>query len=172
MEEWLGMTPQQIGTMIYDWFKEDGFPIEDADVPNTDFSWSIVISKRKIYVLKFKNRKDSIVISGGLIFGENKEPLLDNPKVGDIFHELTTKYLELGLNYNFQPIFRNADLIEFSRHIHYDGLTKHELIQTVSLVRNIIVWTQQKLSKEIHGSIDVSDLESVTSPVSGGLPFD
>jgi len=114
MEEWRGMTPQQMGTMIHDWFKEDGFPIDDAVVPNTDFSWSVTITKRKIYVLKFKNRKDSIVISGGLFFGEKKERLLDDPKVGDLFYELTTKYLELGLNYNFQPIFQNADLIEFS----------------------------------------------------------
>ena len=172
MEEWRGMTPEQMGTMIHDWFKEDGFPIEDALVPNTDFSWSVTTTKRKIYVLKFKNRKDSIVISGGLFFGEKKELLLNDPKVGDLFYELTTKYLELGLNYNFQPLFQNADLIEFSQHIHYDGLTKHELIQTVSLLRNIIVWTQQKLSKEIHGSVDVSNLESVSSPVSGGLAFD
>ena len=172
MEEWRGMTPEQMGTMIHDWFKEDGFPIEDAGVANTDFSWSVTITKRKIYVLKFKNRKDSIVISGGLVFGENKEALLENPKVGDIFHKLTTKYLELGLSYNFQPIFRNADLIEFSQHIHYDGLTKHELIRTVSQIRNVIVWTHQKLSKGIDGSMDVSDLESVTSPVSGGLAFD
>ncbi len=172
MEEWRGMTPEQMGTMIHDWFKEDGFPIEDALVPNTDFSWSVTTTKRKIYVLKFKNRKDSIVISGGLVFGETKERLLDDPKVGDIFYELTSKYLELGLNYNFQPLFRNADLIEFSQHIHYDGLTKHALIQTVGLLRNIIVWTQQKLSKEMHGSVDVSNLESVSSPVSGGLAFD
>ena len=172
MEEWRGMTSQQIGTMIHDWIKEDGFPVEDAGIPNTDFSWSVTTTKRKIYVLKFKNRKDSIVVSGGMVFGENKERILDDSKVGDRFYELTTKYLELGLNYNFQPLFQNADLIEFSQHIHYDGLTKHELIQTVSLVRNIIVWTQQKLSKEIHGSVDVSNLESVSSPVSGGLPFD
>jgi len=172
MEEWRGMTPQQMGTMIHDWFKEDGFPIDDATVPNTDFSWSVTLSKRKIYVLKFKNKKDSIVISGGLFFGEKKELLLNDPKVGDLFNELTTKYLELGLNYNFQPLFQNADLIEFSRHIHYDGLTKHELIQTVNQVRNMIVWTHQKLSKGIDGSMDISDLESVSSPVSGGLAFD
>ena len=172
MEEWRGMTPQQMGTMIHDWFKEDGFPIDDATVPNTDFSWSVTLSKRKIYVLKFKNKKDSIVISGGLFFGEKKEVLLDDPKVGDLFYELTTKYLELGLNYNFQPLFQNADLIEFSQHIHYDGLTKHELIRTVSQIRNVIVWTHQKLSKGIDGSIDVSDLESVSSPVTGGLAFD
>jgi len=172
MEEWRGMTPQQMGTMIHDWFKEDGFPIDDAAVPNTDFSWSITITKRKIYVLKFKNRKDSIVISGGLFFGDKKEVLLNDPKVGDLFYELTTKYLELGLNYTFQPIFQNADLIEFSQHIHYDGLTKHELIRTVSQIRNVIVWTNQKLNKGIDGSIDVSDLESVTSPVTGGLAFD
>ncbi len=66
MEEWRGMTPQQMGTMIHDWFKEDGFVIDDAAVPNTDFSWSVTLSKRKIYVLKFKNKIDSIVISGGL----------------------------------------------------------------------------------------------------------
>ena len=172
MEEWRGMTPQQMGTMIHDWFKEDGFPIDDAVVPNTDFSWSVTITKRKIYVLKFKNRKDSIVISGGLFFGEKKERLLGDPHVGDLFYELTMKYLELGLNYNFQPIFANADLIEFSQHIHYDGLTKHELIRTVSQLRNLIVWTQQKLTKGIEGSIDVSDLESVTSPVTGGLAFE
>ncbi len=172
MEEWRGMTAEQMGTMIHDWFKEDGFPIEDANVPNTDFSWSVTLSKRKIYVLKFKNKIDSIVISGGMFFGERKEHLLDNPKVGDIFSELTTKYLELGLNYTFQPIFHNADLIEFSQHIHYDGLTKHELIQTVSILRNMIVWTQQKLTKAIQGSVDVSNLESVTSPVAGGLPFE
>jgi len=172
MEEWRGMTPEQMGKMIHDWFKEDGFSIEDAGVTNTDFSWSITTTKRKIYVLKFKNKKDSIVVSGGLLFGEDKERLLDNDKVGDIFYELTTKYLELGLNYNFQPIFQNADLIEFSQHIHYDGLTKHELVRTVSLLRNIIVWTQQKLSKEIHGTVDISTLESISSPVSGGLPFE
>ena len=172
MEEWRGMTAQQMGTMIHDWFKEDGFPIDEAEVPNTDFSWSVTLSKKKIYVLKFKNKKDSIVISGGLFFGEKKEVLLNDPKVGDLFYELTTKYLELGLNYNFQPLFQNADLIEFSRHIHYDGLTKHELIQTVNQVRNMIVWTHQKLSKGIDGSIDVSELESVSSPVSGGLAFD
>jgi len=172
MEEWRGMTAQQMGTMIHDWFKEDGFPIDDALVPNTDFSWSVTLSKRKIYVLKFKNRNDSIVISGGLFFGEKKEVLLNDPKVGELFYQLTTKYLELGLNYNFQPLFQNADLIEFSQHIHYDGLTKHELIRTVSQIRNVIVWTQQKLSKGIEGSIDVSDLESVSSPVTGGLAFD
>ena len=172
MEEWRGMTPQQMGTMIHDWFKEDGFPIDDAVVPNTDFCWSVTISKRKIYVLKFKNRNDSIVISGGLFFGEKKEALLNDPKVGDLFYELTAKYLELGLNYNFQPNFQNADLIELSQHIHYDGLTKHELIQTIVLVRNIIVLTQQKLNKEINESVNVSDLESVSSPVSGGLPFE
>ncbi len=172
MEEWRGMTPEQMGTMIHDWFKEDGFPIEDASVPNTDFSWSITISKRKIYILKFKNRKDSIVISGGMFFGDKKEVLLDNPKVGDIFYELTTKYLELGLNYTFQPIFNNADLIEFSQHIHYDGLTKHVLIQSVNQVRNMIVWTRQKLSKETQESVDVSDLESVSTPVAGGLAFE
>ncbi len=172
MEEWRGMTPEQMGTMIHDWFKEDGFPIEDAGVTNTDFSWSVTISKRKIYVLKFKNRKDSIVVSGGMFFGENKERLLENPKVAEIFYELTTRYLELGLNYNFQPLFQNADLIEFSQHIHYDGLTKHELIQTVSLLRNMIVWTQQKLNKELQESVDISNLESVSSPVAGGLAFD
>jgi len=172
MEEWRGMTPKQMGTMIHDWFREDGFPIDDATVPNTDFSWSVTLSKRKIFVLKFKNRNDSIIISGGLFFGEKKEVLLNDPKVGDLFYELTTKYLELGLNYNFQPLFQNADLIEFSQHIHYDGLTKHELIRTVSQIRNVIVWTQQKLSKGIKGSIDVSDLETVSSPVTGGLAFD
>jgi len=172
MEEWRGMTPQQMGTMIHDWFKEDGFPVDDAVVPNTDFCWSVTISKRKIYVLKFKNRNDSIVISGGLLFGEKKELLLDDPKVGDLFFELTEKYLELGLNYTFQPIFQNADLIEFSQHIHYDGLTKHELIRTVSQIRNAIVWTNQKLCKGIDGSVDISNLESVTSPVTGGLAFD
>ncbi len=107
-----------------------------------------------------------------MFFGEKKEALLNDPKVGDLFYQLTTKYLEVGLNYNFQPLFQNADLIEFSRHIHYDGLTKHELIQTVNQVRNMIVWTHQKLSKGIDGSIDVSELESVSSPVSGGLAFD
>jgi len=172
MEEWRGMTAQQMGTMIHDWFKEDGFPIDDALVPNTDFSWSVTISKRKIYVLKFKNRIDSIIISGGLFFGEKKEVLLNDPEVGELFYQLTTKYLELGLNYNFQPLFQNADLIEFSQHIHYDGLTKHELIRTVSQIRNVIVWTHQKLSKGIEGSIDISDLESVSSPVTGGLAFD
>jgi len=172
MEEWRGMTAQQMGTMIHDWFKEDGFPIDEAEVPNTDFSWSVTLSKRKIFVLKFKNRNDSIVISGGLFFGEKKEVLLNDPEVGELFYQLTTKYLELGLNYNFQPLFQNADLIEFSQHIHYDGLTKHELIRTVSQIRNVIVWTQQKLSKGIEGSIDVSDLESVSSPVTGGLAFD
>ncbi len=172
MEEWRGMTPQQMGTMIHDWFKEDGFPIDDAAVPNTDFSWSVTLTKRKIYVLKFKNKKDSIIISGGLFFGEKKEILLSDPNVGNLFHELTMKYLELGLNYNFQPIFANADLIEFSQHIHYDGLTKHELIRTVSQLRNMIVWTKQKLTKGIEGSVDVSNLQSVSSPVSGGLPFD
>ncbi len=172
MEEWRGMTAQQMGTMSHDWFKEDGFLIDDALVPNTDFSWSVTLSKKKIYVLKFKNKKDSIVISGGLFFGEKKEILLNDPKVGDLFYELTTKYLEVGLNYNFQPLFQNADLIEFSRHIHYDGLTKHELIQTVNQVRNMIVWTHQKLNKGIDGSIDISKLESVSSPVSGGLAFD
>jgi len=107
-----------------------------------------------------------------LFFGEKKEVLLDDPKVGDLFYELTTKYLEVGLNYNFQPLFQNADLIEFSQHIHYDGLTKHELIRTVSHIRNVIVWTHQKLSKGINGTMDVSDLESVSSPVTGGLAFD
>ena len=172
MEEWRGMTSQQMGKMIHDWFKEDGFLIDDALVPNTDFSWSVTLTKRKIYVLKFKNKKDSIVISGGLFFGDKKEVLLDDPKVGDLFYELTTKYLELGLNYNFQPLFQNADLIEFSQHIHYDGLTKHGLMQIVNQVRNMIVWTNQKLTKGIGGSIDVSELESVSSPVSGGLAFD
>ncbi len=47
MEEWRGMTAQQMGTMIHDWFKEDGFPIDDALVPNTDFSWSVTLSKKK-----------------------------------------------------------------------------------------------------------------------------
>jgi len=172
MEESRGMTPEQMGIMIHDWIKEDGFPIENADVPNTDFSWAVITAKHKIYVLKFKNRKDSIVISGGIVFGENKERILDESKVGDRFYELTTKYLELGLDYNFQPNFQNADLIELSQYIHYDGLTKHELVQTIGLVRNIIVWTQQKLIKEIHESVDVSNLQSVSSPVSGGLPFE
>ena len=172
MEEWRGMTPQQIGTMIHDWLEEDGFPIENADVPNTDFSWSIITTKRKIYVLKFKNRNDSIVVTSGVVLGENKERILEESKVGDRFYELTTKYLELGLNYSFQPNFQNADLIELSQSIHYDGLTKHELIQTVGLIRNIIVWTQQKLNKEINESVDISNLESVSSPVSGGLPFE
>ena len=172
MEEWRGMTPQQIGTMIHDWIKEDGFPIEDAGVPNTDFSWTVTTTKRKIYVLKFKNRMDSIVVSSGIVFGENKERILNDSKVGDRFYELTTKYLELGLSYNFQPNFQNADLIELSQHIHYDGLTKHELIRTIDLLRNIIVWTQQKLDKAIREYVDVSTLESVSSPVSGGLPFE
>ena len=172
MDDWHGMTAEQMGTMIHDWLKEDGFPVEDAGVPNTDFSWVVTATKRKILVLKLKNRKDSVVISGRIVFGEDKKSILDDTKVGDIFYELTTEYLELGLHYNFQPNFQNANLIELSQHIHYDALTKHELAQTVSLVRNIILWTQQKLSKEIHGTIDISNLESVSSPVSGGLPFD
>jgi len=172
MEEWRGMTSEQMGTMIHDWIKEDGFPIEDAGVPNTDFSWSVTTTKRKILVLKLKNRTDSIVISGRMVFGENKERILGDSKVADIFYELTTKYLELGLHYNFQPNFRNANLIELSQHIHYDALSKHELTQTVSLLRNILVWTQQKISKEIDGTVAVSNLENVSSPVSGGLPFD
>ena len=47
MEEWRGMTAQQMGTMIHDWFREDGFPIDDAAVPNTDFSWSVTLSKKR-----------------------------------------------------------------------------------------------------------------------------
>lgn len=172
MEEWRGMSPKQIGTMIYDWFKEDGFPVEDAGVPNTDFSWGVTTTNRKIYVFKFKNRKDSVLVSSGIVFGENKERILSGPQLGDTFHELIAKYLELGLNYNFQPNPQNADLIELSQHIHYDGLTKHELIRTLCLLRNITIWTQQKLSKEINGSVDVANLESVSSPVSGGLPFE
>ena len=172
MEELRGMTPEQIGAMIFDWLDEDGFPIENADVPNTDFSWVVTVSKRKIYVLKFKNRKDSVVVSSGVVFAENKERILEEPKVGNRFYDLTTKYLELGLNYNFQPNFQNADLIELSQHIHYDGLTKHELIQTIDLIRNITVWTQQKLNKEIEESVNISNLESISSPVSGGLPFE
>jgi hypothetical protein len=172
MEEWRGMTSQQMGAMIHDWIKEDGFPIENADIQNTDFSWTVITAKQKIYILKFKNRKDSIVVSGGIVFGENKERILSNSNVGNVFHDITSKYLELGLSYSFQPNSENADLIELSQHIHYDGLNKHELARTISLVRNIIVWTEQKLSKEIHESVDVSNFKSINSPISGGLPFE
>jgi hypothetical protein len=171
MEESLRMSPVQIGTMIKDWISDDGYVVSNAGLMNTDFGWTFTTCKNPIYVLKLKNRKDSIVVSASFILGKNKESLLNNPLTQELFYEISMKYLERGLDYFFRPSFQNPDLIEVCQHIHYDKLSKNELSIIINNVRNIIIWTQQKIDKEIFGSFNSANRDSVNSPITEGMPY-
>ena len=76
MEESLRMSPIQIGAMIKGWLDDDGYSIDIAGLMNTDFGWTFTTCNNQIYVLKLKNKKDSIVVSVSFVLGKNKESLL------------------------------------------------------------------------------------------------
>lgn len=171
MEEIHRMSPNQIGEMINEWLGSDGYVISNAGLMNTDFGWMFTASKYKMYVLKLKNRRDSIVVSSSFVLGKNKDTLLKNPLIKELFYEISMKYLELGIDYFFRPNFQNPDLIEVCRHIHYDHLSKNELSVNIDMIRNIVIWTQQKIDKEIFGSYNTSGLDSVNSPITEGMPY-
>ena len=171
MEESLRMSPVQIGRMIKDWLDSDGYVIDVAGLMNTDFGWMFTTCNNKIYVLKLKNRQDSIVVSSSFILGKNKESLLKNPLTQELFYEISMKYLERGLDYFFRPNAQSPDLIEVCQHIHYDTLTKNELSLIINNIRNIMIWTQQKIDKEIFGSFNTAKRNSVNSPITEGMPY-
>ena len=171
MEESLRMSPVQIGTMVKDWIKDDGYVVDAAGLMNTDFGWTFTTCNNSIYVLKLKNRKDSIVVASSFVLGKNKESLLKNPVIQELFYEISMKYLERGLDYFFRPNFQSPDLIEVCQHIHYDKLSKNELSLIINNIRNIIIWTQQKIDKEIFGSYNTVNRDSVNSPITEGMPY-
>ncbi|MDH3314075.1 MAG: DUF2299 family protein [Nitrosopumilus sp.] len=171
MEEILRMSPKQIGEMIKEWLEDDGYIIDNAGLSNTDFGWTFPTSNHQIYVLKLKNSKGAIIISGSFVLGKNKESLLKNSLIRELFYDISMKYLEQGLDYFFRPTFQNPDLIEICKHIHYDKLSKNELSVSINIIRNIIIWTHQKIDKEIFGSYNTANLNSVNSPITEGMPY-
>ena len=171
MEESLRMSPKQTGEMIKEWLEDDGYVIDVAGLMNTDFGWTFTTCKNKIFVLKLKNRRDSIVVSASFVLGKNKESFLRNPLVQELFYELSMKYLEKGFDYFFRPNFQSPDLIEVCQHIHYNKLSKNDLSIAVNNIRNIMIWTQQKIDKEIFGSFNTIGLDSVNSPITEGMPY-
>lgn len=171
MEEILRMSPDQIGEMVKEWLEDDGYVTENAGLMNTDFGWSFSTDNHQIYILKLKNRRDSLIITGSFVLGKDKEKILKNPIIHELFYELTMKYLELGLDYFFRPNFQNPDLIEICCPIHYDALSKNELAININIIRNAVIWTKQKLDKELYGLINAENLDSVNSPLTEGLPY-
>ena len=171
MEESLRMAPRQTGEMIKEWLKEDGYVMDTAGLMNTDFGWTFTTCNNKIYVLKLKSRKDSIVVSSSFVLGKNKESLLKNPLTQELFYEISMKYLEIGLDFFFRPNFQSPDLIEVCQHLHYDKLSKNRLSITINNIRNIMIWTRQKIDKEIFGAYNTLGLDSVNSPITEGMPY-
>ena len=171
MEEILRMSPIQIGEMVKEWLEDDGYIIENAGLMNTDFGWSFTTLNHKIYVLKVKNRRDSIIVTGSFVLGKDKEKILKNPLTSELFYQLSMKYLELGLDYFFRPNFQSPDLIEICSPIHYDKLTKNQLAANINTIRNAVIWTKSKLDKELYGLVNSAKLDSVNSPLTEGLPY-
>ncbi|MFQ5970301.1 MAG: DUF2299 family protein [Nitrososphaerales archaeon] len=154
-------TPQEISKKIQDWFVEDRFSIAKGDVANTDFSWKVISANIPVHVAKFNNRNDSVLVFGAISFvGEDKSRLLSHPRINDIFYELKAKYLETGLDYAFKPNLQDLNLIEIYQGVHYDGLTKHILMRTFVHVRNMLLWTAEKLSHEVGTTTKSQDVSS------------
>jgi len=166
MDEFSGMSPHQMGEMIYDWFKDDGFLIEIAEVPHTDFSWGITLSSKKIFVLKLKNKPDSIIIAGTVLLAD-KLDLIKQEKGNEIFSKLKERCMEFGFHYRFEPSsnIEQIQVMEIAQHIHYDGLTKHQLNQAVVRLRNIIMWAESRFEKII--SPDYIKFKNIGSPLVG-----
>ena len=159
------------GEMVKEWLEDDGYIIDNARLRNTDFGWTFTTCDHQIYVLKLKNRRDTVVVSGSFILGKNKEKLLKNSLIQELFYEISMKYLEQCLDYFFRPNFQSPDLIEVCKHIHYGKLSKNELSISINIIRNIIIWTQQKIDKEIFGTYNTQKLNSVNSPITEGMPY-
>jgi len=171
MEEILRMSPIQIGGMVKEWLEDDGYVIDNAGLMNTDFGWSFPTDNHQVYVLKLKNRRDSIVVTSSFILGKDKEKILKNSIIRELFYEVSMRYLEIGLDYFFRPNFQSPDLIEVCHPIHYDTLSKNELARNINIIRNAVIWTKQKLDKELYGWINTENLDSVNSPLTEGLPY-
>ena len=168
----LGMSPRQTAEMIKEWLEDDGYVIDTAGLTNTDFGWQFKASGQRLYLLKLKNRANVLVVSGSIILGKNKKSILESPSTPNLFHELSMKYLELGLDYFFRPELNNLNLIELCKHIHYDKLSKNELSLTVNLIRNIVIWTQKKIERDLFGITNNIKPDSVNSPITEGMPSD
>ena len=171
MEESLRMSPKQTGEMVKEWLEDDGYVVDVAGLTNTAFGWQFNASNQRLYVLKLKNRENVIVVSGSIILGKNKKNILENPSAPNLFHELSMKYLELGLDYFFRPELNHLDLIELCKHIHYDKLSKNELSLTVNLIRNMVIWTEKKIDKDMFGMTNKIKPDSVNSPITEGMPY-
>jgi len=171
MEEILRMSPNEIGGMINEWLEDDGYVIDNAGLVNTDFGLTFITSNHRIYVLKLKNRRDSVVVSSCFTLGKNKANLLKNSLIRELFYKITMKYLERDLDYFFRPNFQSPDLIDICKPIHYDKLSKNELFATIYIIRNLVIWTQQKIDKEIFGLYNTENLDAVNSPITEGMPY-
>lgn len=137
---------KSISDTVEQWLKEDGISITSMDNQNADFYMKVSLSNIPIGVYKLKNRKDSIVVSGGVGFsGNDKQKILSHPELKKILHEITLKYLEKEMEYAFRPNPNEVSRIEIYQLIHFDGLTKHELMRTLVRVRNMLLFTIEKL---------------------------
>ncbi|MFQ5969884.1 MAG: DUF2299 family protein [Nitrososphaerales archaeon] len=143
--------------MIHEAFAEDGFSVEKGKSEKTDFDWQVISGKIDVRIVKFKDVNDSIRVYGAIAFvGLNNNQNLSQPSINNIFYELRTKYLEIGLDYAFR-LNPERNMIEIFHTIHYDGLNKHELMRSFTLVRNMVLWTQQKLRHEVSDILSVLD---------------
>lgn len=171
MDDFLGMTGPQIGEMIYDWFSEDGFLIENAEIPHTDFSWGVILSSKKIFILKLKNKKDSIVIASTVPLFERLE-LIKTESGNEVFNKLKERCMEFGFHYRFEPHSRNEPIqvMEIAQHIHYDKLSKHELNQMIVKLRNIIIWAENRFERIENP--EFTDFKNIGSPLVGDPSLD
>ena len=157
----MALNGQEIGKKIQDWFVEDGFSIAKGDIANTDFSWKVTSANIPIHISKLNKKKDLVLVFGVISFvGEDKNRLLSHPRINDILYELKAKFLEHGLDYAFKPNLQNLNLIEIYQGVYYDGLSKHLLMRTFVHLRNMLLWTAEKLRHEVGTATKSQDFSS------------
>jgi len=149
----LAMKIAEAKAKVEQWLTEEGFKVADDPHPDCAFRLSADDGQgRSVSILQRPGRIDQVEV------GVNVE--LESTETAKISKMQPSERMELLWNLRFQLInlgvgFQGPELplraITIETVVYYDGLTKHEFIHRVALVRRAMVatvWTLNRYLKE------------------------
>lgn len=156
---------------VRSWLSEEGIYKDRVADNNAHFHYIGEIpsgSGRLFDVFQPKNRDDLIIVANGFVFPPQHLKNLrdmDDARREEFIWDIRFGLLFRESGFNMLPDIKNPERVDFIREIHYDGLNKNKLMESIRenfRCNLFIIW---KLNKQFGELVPRSD--SIESPMFG-----
>ncbi|WP_338598248.1 DUF2299 family protein [Sulfolobus tengchongensis] len=120
-------------TEIFNWFKELGMKVELIRSSDLYFHFTVAPPSGMMPISIIRPRPDSTYYIVAVSIELEQEKLKNRP---DIISEIKRELFKMNVEFFFTPDDQNPKAIQISRIIFAEGLTKNEVLNNVTLVKN------------------------------------